>query len=216
GTYGPYSWKYKLVKFLETWVCRQADHVAVLCNGLRDDLTERGIPLEKITPIPNGVDVDAFRACDPRQTLLPRCNLEGKKVIGFIGSFFRYEGLDLLVDAFARLRATRPDVVLLLVGSGETEEDLKAQVRCLQLERHVIMPGPIAQEHIPRIYALIDILAYPRYSMRLTELVTPLKPLEAMAMGRVVVASGVGGHREMIQDGSTGLLFPAGSVSALT
>jgi glycosyltransferase involved in cell wall biosynthesis len=64
-------------------------------------------------------------------------------------------------------------------------------------------------------YGLIDVLAYPRHRMRLTELVTPLKPLEAMAQGRMFVASDVGGHRELVRDGETGFLFPAGDADAL-
>ena len=96
------------------------------------------------------------------------------------------------------------------------ESELKLQIKRLNIEEVVVMPGPIPQARIPGIYAFVDILAYPRPSMRLTELVTPLKPLEAMAMGKAVVASDVGGHRELIQDGRTGLLFPAGNVDALT
>ena len=69
---------------------------------------------------------------------------------------------------------------------------------------------------VDRYYGLIDILAYPRKAMRLTELVTPLKPLEAMAQRKLVVASNVGGHRELIEDGVTGTLFPAGDPKALT
>jgi glycosyltransferase involved in cell wall biosynthesis len=103
----------------------------------------------------------------------------------------------------------------LLVGSGETEDELKAQVKRLRLEEKVIIPGAVSQEQIPDVYGLIDIFAYPRRSMRLTELVTPLKPLEAMAMGKAIVASDIGGHRELIRDGYTGLLFPADNVSAL-
>jgi glycosyltransferase involved in cell wall biosynthesis len=68
---------------------------------------------------------------------------------------------------------------------------------------------------VQRYYDLVDVLAYPRHSMRLTELVTPLKPLEAMAQGRVLVASDVGGHRELIRHGQTGWLFPAGQADAL-
>ena len=77
------------------------------------------------------------------------------------------------------------------------------------------MPGRLPHDRIPGVYALVDILAYPRYSMRLTELVTPLKPLEAMAMGKAIVASDVGGHRELIKHGFNGLLFPPGNAEAL-
>jgi len=142
-------------------------------------------------------------------------NLKGKEVIGFIGSFYRYEGLDLLIDAFAHISATMPDSVLLLVGGGEMEKELEEKVKKLSLNEKVIFPGRIPHNRIPGVYALMDVLVYPRYSMRLTELVTPLKPLEAMAMGKALVASDVGGHRELIRNNETGLLFPAGNKFAL-
>jgi PEP-CTERM/exosortase A-associated glycosyltransferase len=215
GTYGQHSLKYKMVKTLETWVCRRVHHVAVLCQGLRDDFIGRGIAAEKLTVIPNGVDVEAFRTCAPDAEFARQWNLLGKKVVGFLGSFFHYEGLDLLIEAMARVVRDEPDVRLLLVGGGVAEEALKAQVRRLQLEPYVIMPGAVAPGRVPGVYALIDVLAYPRHSLRLTEIVTPLKPLEAMAMGKAFVASDVGGHRELVQDGKTGLLFPAGNAAAL-
>jgi len=215
GTYGKGSWKYNTIKFLETWVCRQADQVSVLCEGLRHDLEKRGVPGEKLTVVPNGVDPTIFYPRKPLPSLCQQWNLMGKKVIGFLGSFFRYEGLNLLVKALGRLVEKRQDIVLLLVGAGEVEAELKSQVQHLKLENHVIMPGRVRPDQIPDVYALVDILAYPRYSGRLTELVTPLKPLEGMAMEKAVVASDIGGHRELITNGQTGYLFKAGSVSAL-
>ncbi len=224
GSYGQDSWKYKLVKFMETWVCRKADQVGVLCRGLKDDLIERGIPAEKLSVIYNGINPDDFKPCKPDAEYQKAWNLEGKTVISFIGSFYHYEGLDLLVQAFShlassppRLQASKPpNIVLLLVGGGEMENELRAQIKQLQLEEKVVMPGRIPHDRIPGVYALVDVMAYPRYSMRLTELVTPLKPLEAMAMGKALVASDVGGHRELIRHNETGLLFQAGNVSALS
>lgn len=216
GSYGRESLKYRLVRGLESWVCRHATQVTVLCEGLLRDLALRGIDREKLTIIPNGVDPDAFQPCEPDHEIRKQWNLADKKVIGFLGSFFKWEGLDLLIEAVARLRQTRFDVALLLVGGGDMESDLRKKIRHLQLENAVIMPGPIPQTRIPGIYSFIDILAYPRHSMRLTELVTPLKPLEAMAMGKALVASDVGGHRELIEDGKTGILFRAGDVTQLT
>ena len=204
------SLRYRLTKKIETMVCRKADHVAILCNGLKDDLTSRGIPPEKITPVFNGVNPDDFRPCPPDQDYLQAWNLAGKKVVGFIGSFYRYEGLDLLVKAFSRIAEEQADAVLLLVGGGETEAELRRLIEARGLANRVVMPGRIPHERISGVYAMIDVLAYPRYAMRLTELVTPLKPLEAMAMGKALVASDVGGHRELILDGETGLLFKAG------
>jgi PEP-CTERM/exosortase A-associated glycosyltransferase len=215
GTYAEGSWKYRLTRFLETRACSRVDHVAVLCDGLKNDLTRRGLPEGKITPVFNGVDIDDFRPCAPDPEYLREWGLDGKCVIGFLGSFYRYEGLDLLVRAFARVAAERADAVLLLAGGGEVEEELKDLISTLGLDSRVIMPGRIPHERVAGVYALVDVLAYPRYPMRLTELVTPLKPLEAMAMGKAVVASDVGGHRELIRHGETGILFKAGDEAAL-
>lgn len=215
GTYSEGSLKYKVVRSIETLVCRKADHVGVICQGLKDDLITRGIPSEKITIIYNGINAEDFKPCEPDGNFIENFSLKGKKVIGFIGSFYRYEGIDLLIDAFAQISAAIPDAVLLLVGGGEMEQELKEQIQRLKLSEKVTMTGRVPQDRIAGVYTLIDILVYPRYSMRLTELVTPLKPLEAMAMSKVLVASDVGGHREIIHNNETGILFPAGNVHAL-
>lgn len=214
-TYRKDSWKYKMTKSLETWACRKSEQVVVLCKGLKDDLIKRGIPSAKLSIVSNGVNLEDFKACQPDAAYRKAWGLDGKKVIGFIGSFYRYEGLDLLLEAVSSLVMSRSGIVLLLVGGGEMENELKGRVRRLQLDGSVLMPGRIPHDRIPGVYALMDVLAYPRYASRLTELVTPLKPLEAMAMGTALVASDVGGHRELMRPDYTGLLFPAGNRSAL-
>jgi PEP-CTERM/exosortase A-associated glycosyltransferase len=214
-TYSENSLKYKTVRALETWVCRHAAQVAVLCNGLKQDLIARGIPEDKLTVVFNGINPDDFRLLDADADLARRLGVAGKKVLGFLGSFYRYEGLSLLVDAMAKLASKRRDVVLLLVGGGEVEGELRAQVAKLGLQESVIFTGRIPHEEIPKVYALVDVLVYPRFSMRLTELVTPLKPLEAMAMCKPLVASDIGGHRELIRHGATGILSKPGDVNEL-
>ncbi len=209
------SWRYKFMRALETRACRQAREVAVISEGLKQDLVARGISPVKITVAANGVDVDRFRDHAPDGGCGRAWALDGKRVVAYIGSFSAYEGLDVLLEAMARLVTRRSDVVLLLIGSGRVDADLRAHARRLRLEEHVVMPGRIPHDRIPGVYALADVLAYPRHAMRLTELVTPLKPLEAMAMGRALVASDIGGHRELVQHGRTGLLFRAGDPSAL-
>ncbi len=215
GTYSEGSLKYRMVRSLETRACRKASQIAVLCNGIKNDLIQRGIPEEKLTIVFNGINPEDFRPLDPDEGLAKSLGVGSRKVLGFVGSFYRYEGLDLLVKAFAKMCETRDDIVLLLVGGGDKEKELREQVEKMSLQGKVIIPGRFPQEKIPGIYSLIDILVYPRYSMRLTELVTPLKPLEAMAMGKPLVASDIGGHRELIQNESTGLLFRPGDVCAL-
>ena len=108
-----------------------------------------------------------------------------------------------------------PEVRVLLVGGGPQEANLKQQTMALGIADKVVFSGRVPHHEVNRYYDLVDVLAYPRHSMRLTELVTPLKPLEAMAQGRLFVASDVGGHKELIRDGETGVLFKAGDVQAL-
>jgi len=206
GTEG--SPRYWLTRQLETHAVRAADAVAVICEGLRSDLVARGIDSAKITVSPNGVDLDQFGAPVPRDPVLTaELGLEGADVVGFIGSFYDYEGLDDLITAMPRLVRARPRAKLLLVGGGPTEQALRDQALASPFADHIVFVGRVPHDQVEHYYAQVDVLAYPRKAMRLTDLVTPLKPLEAMAQGRLVAASSVGGHRELIEDGLTGTLF---------
>ncbi len=215
GTYAQGSLKYHLLRNIESWTCRRIKQIAVLCEGVKNDLLNRGLNPEKLTVIPNGVNLDDFQLSEADEELRTKWNLQGKKVIAFIGSFYRYEGLQLLVTAFADLLRRRKDIVLLLVGGGEVKEELEAQVRELGIDKHVVMPGRLPHTQIPGVYGLADVMVYPRISVRLTELVTPLKPLEAMIAGKPLLASDISGHRELIRDGETGILFEPGNAKSL-
>jgi PEP-CTERM/exosortase A-associated glycosyltransferase len=216
GTGREGSLRYRLTRSLESHAARRADAVAVICEGLRRDLVARGIDPAKIIVAPNGVDMNLFGdPPSPDLNLARRLGLRGADVVGFIGSFYDYEGLDDLIAAMPLLLATRPRAHLLLVGGGPMEDALKAQATASPARDRIHFIGRVPHHEVERYYGLIDILAYPRKKMRLTELVTPLKPLEAMAQRKLVVASNVGGHRELIEDGVTGTLFPAGDPKAL-
>ena len=210
------SLRYRLTRALETHALRRVNHVFTICEGLRDDIAARGMAASKITIIPNAVDIELFEpGGQPDAKLKARLGLTGASVVGFIGSFYAYEGLDLLLDALPRILARRPDVRVLLVGGGPQDAALKAQAQRLELADKVVFTGRVPHDQVQRYYDLVDVLAYPRHSMRLTELVTPLKPLEAMAQGRLLVASDVGGHKELIRHGETGVLFKAGDADSL-
>lgn len=216
GTTSEGSLRYRLTRQLETWALRRADHVTTICEGLRSDIVARGIAAERVTVIPNAVDIESFAVGGQAdQVLKAKLGLAGTTVIGFIGSFYAYEGLDLLLDSLPRIVSQLPDTRVLLVGGGPQEDALKIQARSLGIEDKIIFTGRVPHQEVQHYYDLVDILAYPRHSMRLTELVTPLKPLEAMAQGRVLVASDVGGHKELIEDGKTGVLFRAGNAESL-
>ena len=216
GTTTENSLRYRLTRAMETRAIRSADHVFTICEGLRNDIIGRGIAAAKVTVIPNAVDVASFQLARPADPQLQeKWGLTGKTVVGFIGSFYAYEGLDLLLDALPELLRQRPDVRLLLVGGGPQEQNLKQQAARLGIADQVIFTGRVPHQEVGKYYDLINILAYPRHRMRLTELVTPLKPLEAMAQGQLFVASDVGGHKELVNHGQTGMLFRAGDREAL-
>lgn len=210
GTTEEGSLRYRMGRWLENRAIHSASAVTTICEGLRRDIVGRGVDPGKITVIPNAVDVENFSMNgEASPALRSELGLDGKKVIGFLGSFYAYEGLDLLVDAMPDILTSVPEARLLLVGGGFQEEALKARVQRLGLNDRVVFTGRVPHQDIQSYYNLVDLLVYPRHSMRLTELVTPLKPLEAMAQGKVVLASDVGGHKELIADKETGFLFKA-------
>lgn len=208
--------RYRLSRALETYALKRADAVTTICEGLRSEIVARGIDARKVTVIPNAVDIGSFTVGNkPNEALKEELGLQGCVVLGFIGSFYAYEGLPLLLEALPKMLATDRRVRLLLVGGGPQEPHLRQLADRLALGDKVVFTGRVPHKEVQRYYDLVDVLVYPRLSMRLTELVTPLKPLEAMAQGRLLVASDVGGHRELIRDRETGVLFKAGDAEAL-
>lgn len=215
GTTRAGSVKYRLTRELENRAIAAADSVVTICHGLRDDLVSRGVAPAKIGIIPNGVDLGMFGDPPPPDEALARVlGLGQGPVIGFIGSFYDYEGLDDLIAAMPDLICAHPGARLLLVGGGPMEAALRAQAEASPVAFAIHFVGRVPHDEVERYYSLCDIMAYPRKRSRLTELVTPLKPLEAMAQGRLVAASDVGGHRELVTDGLTGKLFPADDPAA--
>jgi len=211
--------RYRATRALETHILKQADAVTTICEGLRGDIIERGIEPDKVTVIPNAVNPGQFSSArsgdGASQVLKHRLGLEGCRILGFIGSFYAYEGILLLISALPEISRRLPDVRLLLVGGGPQEAEIRALIDRLGIQDKVIMTGRIPHEAVAEYYQIVDIFVYPRLSMRLTDLVTPLKPLEAMAQEKLVVASDVGGHRELISDQKTGVLFKSGDLQAL-
>jgi PEP-CTERM/exosortase A-associated glycosyltransferase len=221
GTGREGSAKYWLTRVLENDVVAAADRVVTICEGLRADLVARGFAREKISIMPNGVDMQMFGEALPRDAALAQdLGLGEGPVIGFLGSFYPYEGLDDLIAAMPAIVAAVPDARLLMVGGGPAEAALRAQAEASPVAQAIRFVGRVPHHEVDRYYSLVEVVCYPRKGMRLTDLVTPLKPLEAMAQGKLVSASAVGGHRELIEDGVTGTLFapddPAALASALS
>jgi PEP-CTERM/exosortase A-associated glycosyltransferase len=208
GTTAEGSLRYRLSRALETWTLKRAHAVTTICEGLRQDIVARGLPAERVTVIPNGVNTEEFRVIgQPDRELQSRFALQDAFTLGFIGSFYGYEGLDTLLDALPEILRIEPRTRLLLVGGGLEETRLREQATRLGVADQIVFAGRVPHDEVTRYYSVVDLLVYPRKSIRLTETVTPLKPLEAMAQGRLLIASDVGGHRELIEDGRTGFLF---------
>lgn len=220
GTGSEGNLKYRLTRALENNVVANANAVVTICQGLKDDLVLRGVTPDKITLSPNGVDLSLFGEVPPSDpALAAELGLGSGPVVGFIGSFYDYEGIDDLIAAMPALIERIPDARLLLVGGGPMEAALRVQAAASPAAEATRFVGRVPHSEVERYYALMDVMAYPRKRSRLTDLVTPLKPLEAMAQRKLVAASDVGGHRELITHGRTGVLFapdnPAACAAAL-
>jgi len=209
GTFKETSLRYRLSRALETMLFKSVDRVVVICEGMRQDIAARGVDPARVTVIPNGVDTDWFRPSTRSSALAER---HAQLTIGYVGSFYRYEGLRFLLESLPGIQKRMPGARLLLVGGGGEERELRSIAGAFN--GAVTFAGWVPHGEIRQCYGLIDVFVCPRRRMRLTELVTPLKPLEAMAMAKPVVASDVGGLKELIRHGLTGLLFPAESTAA--
>ncbi len=211
------SVRYRLSRLLETQTVARADAVVVICEGLRAELRSRGIPDQRIVVVGNAIDSKTLVAASSGaiEALRVRLGLVDHIALGFFGSFFAWEGLDLLLEALPSVITRVPAIRLVLAGGGEHETHLREIVRSKQLEAYVHFAGRVEHDEIPAYYGAIDLMVFPRHKLKITDMVTPLKPLEAMYLGAIVVASDVGGHRELIRDGETGYLFRPGNVDAL-
>jgi glycosyltransferase involved in cell wall biosynthesis len=187
----------------------------VISEALKGEVASRGIDLDKVVLVPNGVDVRAFEPGPAPESLRNALGLEQAITIGYIGSFFYYEGLDLLVEGVKLLVDDFPNLRLLLVGDGELMPVLKKQAEDPRLTDRIIFVGRVPHEKVSDYYRLSDIFVLPRRLTRETRLVTPLKPLEIMAMGKPLAASDIGGHRELIQEGVGAMFFESENVADL-
>jgi glycogen(starch) synthase len=201
------SFRYRLTRGLENYVARHADAVVGITTSILDDLASRGLRREKLFHVCNGVDAERFQPRLPDRELSSQFNREGVPVIGFIGSLYYFEGLAWLVRAATELRRRGLCFKVLIIGEGEEAAQIRDAIQETGSSDYISFLGQVPHEEVERYYSVIDIMVYPRRSTRLTELVTPLKPLEAMAQGKAVLGSAVGGIRDLVEDETTGLLF---------
>jgi len=210
-----FSMSYRFYVKLETQAALQANHVFALTGALRDELVRRGVPENKITLLPNAVDETRFFPIPRNLELEKKFGYEGKTVIGYVGSLLAYEGLDLLLRAAAQLAKVRDDFRVLIVGSGVEHENLMALAKELGLDDIVNFTGRVPHSEVEQYYSLVDIAPFPRLPIPVCEMVSPLKPFEAMAMEKACIVSSCAALTEIVQDKITGRVFDKGSSESL-
>lgn len=202
--------RYRLGRSLETRVAMRANAVVGISRAILRDIQSRGVSESKLFYVPNGVDVAHFTPRDKDVSLATELGVNGVPTLGYIGTMFPWEGIPWLVRAVSQLRGSGVNFKLLVVGDGLTAQEVRRMIQECNASEYVLFLGRVPHEQVARFYSVMDILVYPRTSARVAEMVTPLKPLEAMALGKAVLGSSVGGLRELIEPGHNGLLFQSG------
>lgn len=202
---------------LETLVASEADAVLAITSQTKDELVRRGVDSDRIFLAPNAVDPNVYLPLPKDDRFAQKRGVRTDvPVIGFAGSMVAYEGLSDLIEAAALLRDRGVDFQVALAGSGAAEAGLKELVAAHDLGEHVVFLGRVPSKDMPRLLSLFDIMPCPRVSLPVTEMVSPLKPLEALSCGKAVVLSDVAPHRDIAGGHEErALLFPAGDVPAL-
>jgi PEP-CTERM/exosortase A-associated glycosyltransferase len=204
---GPNWLRSRFTRQLETFVAQKADAVSAIAKPMLADLQKRGIPGEKLFHVPNGVDVERFKPRARNEDLKKELGFKDGPVLVFVGSLYKYEGISWMIRAAAALRSKGLKFGILIIGRGEEQGAIRSAICDCAASDYVRCIEHVPYDEIASYYSIADIAVYPRRSIRLTELVTPLKPLEAMAQAIPVLASSVGGIRELVGNERTGLLF---------
>lgn len=210
------SGAYRFISRMETEAALGATRVFTITTALKEELVRRGVPPSKITVVPNGVDTARFEPRMRDEALATKWGLSQKTIIGYVGSLVDYEGLHLLLKSAHEIKKERDDFGVLIVGDGPEEKSVKELTKDLELEDIVKFTGRVTPEEVEAFYSIVDICPFPRLPLPVCEMVSPLKPFEAMSLGKAIVASDVAALAEVIDPDVTGLLHEKGSQQSLT
>lgn len=208
---------YLFKRFFETKVCQLSDGVFTLTTAMKQELIERGVKENKIYLTPNCADIKLFQETEKDNELMTKLNISKDDiVIGYIGTIQMYEGLDDLIKACTMFENKNLKYKLLIIGSSPAFEKnydnyIKELAQELKIEDKLIMPGRVPVEEVSKYYSLIDITPFGRKDLPVCDLVSPIKPLEAMAMKKTVIVSSLRALTEIIQNEITGLHFEKGN-----
>ena len=200
---------------MESKVLRNADAVVCISETLRNEAISRGVSSERILVVPNAVSHDASDSEEPELLSEVKMKLGQNPVVGYIGSLRELEGVDFTASAVAELRTRGIDAKLFVLSTESGQSELIAHCEILGIADHVHIVGPVPHEQVSHFYELIDVFVVSRPDTRVTRLVTPLKPFEAMYHARPLVMSNLPALAEIIDEGRTGLLYPPGDLPVL-
>ncbi|HVC62938.1 MAG TPA: glycosyltransferase family 4 protein [Acetobacteraceae bacterium] len=198
----------------ETESLRGADLVVAVSNEVRGFVRTCGVAPNRVIVAQNGVDTARFAMTVSADAVRRRLGLGDDPVIGFVGSFKPWHGMDMLLSAFAVVARQRPAARLLAVGDGPMLEAARHRVQAEGLAACVVLTGKVPHDEVPAHLAAMDLTVAP-YTPQADFYFSPLKVMESLASGRPVVAPRVGQLTTLVTDGETGLLYPPGDVDAL-
>jgi glycosyltransferase involved in cell wall biosynthesis len=201
----------RLARRIDMWVFSRADHVLCVSRVLADETLLRGAHAQRVHVLPNAIDPNRFRFPIPGQSLRSRLGLDGSRVIGHVGLFYRWDRLDVLIEVAKSIRGRHPNVKVLLVGDGPEMEHLRQTAFRLGMEREVIFSGPVPRDDVPAYIDAMDICVLPDSNA----FGSPIALFEFMAMGKPCVVPDLGPMRDVIDDNVTGIMFPQGDYAAL-
>ena len=206
--------RYRLSRATETHCMRTADLVVTLGEAMRDEIEARGIPRNKIEIVPNGVSTQFLQPLPDASRLRAQLGIEkDEHVVGLVSSLVAHEGIGTLLQAVKVLGDRGYGTRALIVGDGPERGALERQARSLGLD--AIFTGRVPMARVREYHAVLDVFVVPRTPDRVCQLVTPLKPVEAMASGLPVVVSAVRALAEIVNDKVTGMLAPPLDAGAL-
>lgn len=205
---------YRRFRRMETKVLRAADGVVCISETLRQEAISRGVDASRISVVPNAVDAEIVRNESDLFNEM-KDKLEDKFVVGYIGSLRELEGVDLTAEAVSILNKRGVDVNFFVLSSQSGQDELRAYCDDLGIAENTDIVGPVSHDRVAPFYDLIDVFVVSRPDTRVTRLVTPLKPFEAMRSGTAVVMADLPALAEIVDDGKTGRLYPAGNYQTL-
>jgi len=203
---------HKLARWAERTICRSASRVIAVSTPLSRILQENNVPLSKIEVMSNGVSLDEFQPRPATLGLRERLGLKGYTVVGFVGWFRSWHGLDLLLEAFHKSNLASGSVKLLLIGDGPAMPDLKNYVEKHQLRESVLFTGPVKHADVPDYLDLVDIAVQPAA----IEYCSPMKILEYMALGKCIVAPRQENVQELLREGEEAQFFKPWDAESMT